>query len=100
GQHFITNSICLGITDKTRLRNQRRMLQKRAEQGAAAANKDDRVGAQIHLKLAKLVENAVGMHLCTLTDRFLDTVGQDGFPSKQNSADMLIFNFHVMLSTD
>ena len=73
-KHFVTKRIGIGGLHKIRLCNQRRCLQKRPEKQTSAADENRRIGTQIDLQLAQLIENVLGMKLSCAADRLLNTI--------------------------
>ena len=63
GQHPVPNCVGLGIRDKVGFDYKRRFLNEGLEQHGAAADEDGRIGAEIHLKLPELIQDAPCMAL-------------------------------------
>ena len=62
-QHLIAQCVCGRGVDEVGPSNKGRARKKRTQQETAAADEDGGIGAQIHLQLAQLIENAVGVEL-------------------------------------
>ena len=73
-KHFVPKRIGIGGLNKVRLCNQRRCLQKRPEKQTSAANEHCRIGTEINLQLAQLVEDVLGMKFGCAADRLLNII--------------------------
>ena len=73
-KHFVPKRIGIGRLHKIRLRDQRRSLQKRSEKQTSAADEHSRIGTEINLQLAQLVENILSMKLGCAADCLLNII--------------------------
>lgn len=97
-EHLIANGIGIRRFNEAGLGNQGRAFEERTEQNTAAADKNRRVGSQIHLQFAQLVQDVI----CVLFGRAgdgLNNVGRkNSLSATKHVADMLIIDGHIMES--